>query len=249
MDPKILSDEEALKKANAVNWFDNKANTVSWINPNKSSKTFKRGNLEDLSVEQLQEKYALAIEQLKAFSDVPEDAKQFVSQHANKLFSFMLAIKATIKSKATAEQSLFMEQFEYYRKKAISKDSQSNGALKMQVNNLTNQLESLKVKLTKERSAKLHNIELADEALKIKVNNLTKQLESLKSARKEEKSLLKLRNIELANNREIMTHIEFKKLVKEKIGEIAYLSLIQEASVIADTKIELKNQKRIQVDE
>lgn len=207
MNSKLLSDDEALKKANAVNWFDNKANTVSWIEPNKSSKKFKREDLNALSVEQLQDKYALAIDQLRAFGDVPEDAKQFVGQHASKLFCFMLAIRATIKSKATPEQSIFMEQFEDYRKKALSKDNQSNSTLKMQV------------------------------------NNLTQQLESLKSARSKEKSSVKLRNMELADNRERMIHIEFKKLVKEKIGEIAYLSLIQEADVIADTKIALKEPK------
>lgn len=207
MNSKLLSDDEALKKANAVNWFDNKANCVSWIKPNKSRKKFKREDLNELSVEQLQEKYALAIDQLKAFGDVPEDAKQFVGAHASKLFSFMLAIRATIKSKATPEQNLFMEQFEDYRKKALSKENSSSGALKMQV------------------------------------NNLTQQLESLKSARSKDKSLVKLRNMELADNRERMIHIEFKKLVKERIGEIAYLSLIQEADVIADTKIALKEPK------
>ena len=207
MNSKLLSDDEALKKANAVAWFDNRANTVSWIKPNKNSKTFKRENLEDLSVEQLQEKYALAIDQLKAFGDVPEDAKQFVGAHASKLFSFMLAIRAAIKSKASPEQSLFMEQFEKYRKKAIAKDNNSNGNLKMQI------------------------------------NNLTQQLESLKSARSKEKSLVKLRNLELADNRERMIHIEFKKLVREKLGEIAYLSLIQEADINADSMIALKEAK------
>lgn len=207
MNSKLLSDEEALKKANAVVWFDNKANSVSWIEPNKSRKKFKREDLNELSVEQLQEKYALAIDQLKAFGDVPEDAKQFVGAHASKLFSFMLAIRATIKSKATPEQSLFLQQFEEYRKKAISKENSSNSSLKMQV------------------------------------NNLTQQLESLKTARSKEKSSVKLRNMELADNRERMIHIEFKKLVKERIGEIAYLSLIQEADVIADTKIALKEPK------
>ena len=49
--------------------------------------------------------------------------------------------------------------------------------------------------------------------------------------------------MELADNRERMIYIEFKKLVKERIGEIAYLSLIQEADVIADTKIALKEPK------
>lgn len=207
MNSKLLSDEEALKKANAVVWFDNKANSVSWIEPNKSRKKFKREDLNELSVEQLQEKYALAIDQLKAFGDVPEDAKQFVGAHASKLFSFMLAIRATIKSKATPEQSLFLQQFEEYRKKAISKENSSNSSLKIQV------------------------------------NNLTQQLESLKTARSKEKSSVKLRNMELADNRERMIHIEFKKLVKERIGEIAYLSLIQEADVIADTKIALKEPK------
>ena len=207
MNSKLLSDDEALKKANAVNWFDNKANCVSWIQPKTNKKKFKREDLNELSVEQLQDKYALAIDQLKAFGDVPEDAKQFVGQHASKLFSFMLAIRATIKSKATPEQNLFMEQFEDYRKKAISKENSSNSALKIQV------------------------------------NNLTQQLESLKTARSKEKSSVKLRNMELADNRERMIHIEFKKLVKERIGEIAYLSLIQEADVIADTKIALKETK------
>lgn len=207
MNSKLLSDDEALKKANAVAWFDNGANTVSWIDPNKSSKKFKRENLNDLTVEQLQEKYALAIEQLRAFGDVPDEARQFVGQHASKLFSFMLAIRATIKSKATPEQSLFLQQFEEYRKKAISKENSSNSSLKMQV------------------------------------NNLTQQLESLKTARSKEKSSVKLRNMELADNRERMIHIVFKKLVKERIGEIAYLSLIQEADVIADTKIALKEPK------
>lgn len=207
MNSKLLSDDEALKKANAVTWFDNKANSVSRINPNKNSKTFKRDNLDDLSIEQLQEKYALAIDQLKAFGDVPEDAKQFVGAHASKLFSFMLAIRATIKSKASPEQSLFMEQFEKYRKKAIAKDNSSNGNLKMQI------------------------------------NNLTQQLESLKSKRHNEKSAIKLRNLELADNRERIIHIEFKKLVREKLGEIAYLSLIQEADINADSIIALKEAK------
>ena len=86
MNSKLLSDDEALKKANAVNRFDNKANTVSWIEPNKNSKKFKREDLNDLSIEQLQNKYALAIDQLRAFGYVPDGARQFVGQHASKLF-------------------------------------------------------------------------------------------------------------------------------------------------------------------
>ncbi|MCH7380649.1 hypothetical protein [Acinetobacter higginsii] len=71
-------------------------------------------------------------------------------------------------------------------------------------------------------------------ALKGQISRLENELSQHKLSSVTVKEAQKLRNTIEANNREILIHINFKKLVKEHIGESFYLSLIREASILAD---------------
>ncbi|MFW2056306.1 hypothetical protein [Acinetobacter haemolyticus] len=80
-------------------------------------------------------------------------------------------------------------------------------------------------------------------ALKGQISQLENELSQLKLSGVTAKEVQKLKNTIEANNREILIHINFKKLVKEHVGDSTYLSLIREASVLADCSLAKKEER------
>lgn len=79
-------------------------------------------------------------------------------------------------------------------------------------------------------------------ALKGQISQLENELSQIKLSGVTVKETQKLKNTIEANKREILIHINFKKLVKEHVGDSTYLSLIREASVLADCSLAAKGE-------
>ncbi|MCW1499155.1 hypothetical protein [Acinetobacter baumannii] len=77
-------------------------------------------------------------------------------------------------------------------------------------------------------------------ALKGQVSRLENELSQQRSSGVTAREVQKLKNTIVANQREILIHLNFKRLVKEHLGESLYLSLIREASVLADCSLASK---------
>lgn len=98
-----LTDEQAIAKANSIEWFDNQAGMADFFTPKKkltlSRPKQKELDLDDMTIEQLHEKYKLAREQLNVINDVPKDLREFINDRSGKVYSYMLAIKTALTKK------------------------------------------------------------------------------------------------------------------------------------------------------
>lgn len=156
-----LSDEQALAKANSMDWFDNQAGVVDFIKPNKKRVFVKNEtrptNLESMTVEQLQEQYILAQEQLSVIKDVPKELTKFVSDKSNKIFSYMLAIKQILRKKQSKEDNLMFDELFRLREGA---DRVTIKKLNEKISQLTNELNHARSSNIGEKTKKkIQNIE------------------------------------------------------------------------------------------
>lgn len=98
-----LTDEQAIAKANSIEWFDNQAGMADFFAPKKkltlSRPKQKELDLDDMTIEQLHEKYALAREQLNVINDVPKELRELINDRSRKVYSYMLAIKTALTKK------------------------------------------------------------------------------------------------------------------------------------------------------
>lgn len=98
-----LTDEQAIAKANSIEWFDNQAGMADFFTPKKkltlSRPKQKELDLDDMTIEQLHEKYKLAREQLNVINDVPKELRELINDRSRKVYSYMLAIKTALTKK------------------------------------------------------------------------------------------------------------------------------------------------------
>ena len=98
-----LTDEQAIAKANSIEWFDNQAGMADFFTPKKkltlSRPKQKELDLDDMTIEQLKEKYTIAREQLNVINDVPKELRELINDRSRKVYSYMLAIKTAITKK------------------------------------------------------------------------------------------------------------------------------------------------------
>ena len=71
----LLSDELALQKANSIDWFDNQAGMTSFIKPRPKKALQKKSKVDinDLSFDELAEKYAETMERLHIYGATPKE--------------------------------------------------------------------------------------------------------------------------------------------------------------------------------
>lgn len=168
-----LTDEQAIAKANSIEWFDNQAGMADFFTPKKkltlSRPKQKELDLDDMTIEQLHEKYKLAREQLNVINDVPKDLREFISDRSKKVYSYMLAIKTAITKK----------QIEAKGVESVEKQKDYEAeikALKGKMAALNNQLSQAKLSNSGVRAAKkLEKIERAA-AREIMIHNKFKRL-------------------------------------------------------------------------
>lgn len=154
-----LSDEQALAKANSMDWFDNQAGVIDFVKPKKTIQIPKKKttDLSMLSVEELQEQYILAQEQLTVIKDVPKELTKFVSDKSNKIFSYMLAIKQILRKKQSKEDNLMFDELFRLREGA---DRVTIKKLNEKISQLTNELNHARNSSIGEKTKKkIQNIE------------------------------------------------------------------------------------------
>lgn len=144
-----LSDEQALAKANSMDWFDNQAGVIDFVKPKKTIQMPKKKttDLSMLSVEELQNEYVISLDQLEAIKDAPKELRQYVSDKSNKVFGYMLAIKRELKKKSSKEQNLLT--YELITLRANAESNQESNKSK----NLKEEIERLKIELSQARSS------------------------------------------------------------------------------------------------
>ncbi|KQK45905.1 hypothetical protein A1D06_15150 [Acinetobacter baumannii] len=179
-----LEDEEALKKANQID-FKNQSKPLNIGHSLRKPKIA----IETLSFNELIELCEDASSRLETYRSLPEDIKAVANDQIIGTVKFLSTVKNQMRKVATPEQ---------IRSYGLYKGINDYNALKAQVSMLENEL-------NQHRSSGIT-----------------------------EKEVQKLKNTIAANQREILIHINFKRLVKGHIGESIYLSLIREASVLAD---------------
>lgn len=209
-----IDDESAWKKANSVEWFDNKAGTTDWLKPKsqnyghkrKSPKPVVREELdfESMSLEELHETYARALSKLQVFRELSDEARKSRAENHKRTINFATAVMYVIKKKSGPTQSAFINEFERLRDVA-SKFDALNGQLR---------------------------------ALDIKNRQLENEIKTLRQSKTANKKMERMR---LSNNREILIHLHFKQLVKSYFGESIYLELIGKADDLADKRLSEKD--------
>lgn len=211
----ILDDDEAIKKANSVQWFDNQAGAVEWMKPKKKRVTPIRTNadLNEMSFEELGDLYTSMFEKLHVLNSLPSELRIEQRENVQKTIGFTVAIKIAMRKKANPEQSAFLNDYEQMRKKV----AKSSG---IQDRDSAEQIEQMKSIIA---------------GLQRKATQLTKELEDARAAKSK---TLKIERMRLANDRENMIHFYFKKIVKDEIGESHYLELINKADELADARLE-----------
>lgn len=205
-----IDDESAWKKANSVEWFDNKAGTTDWLKPGRKNhgynpkprKPVVREELDfkSMSLEELHETYARALSKLQVIRELPKEVRKTHAENQKRTINFATAVLYVIKKKSGPTQSAFINEFERLRDVA-SKFDALNGQLR---------------------------------ALDIKNRQLENEIKTLRQSKADNKKNERLR---LAHNREILTHFHFKQLVKSNFGESVYLELIDTANVLADKRL------------
>lgn len=207
-----IDDEAAWKKANSIEWFDNKAGTTDWLKPKSQNYGHKRKSpkptkpvvreeldFESMSLEELHETYARALSKLQVFRELSGEARKSQVENHKRTINFATAVMYVIKKKSGPTQSAFINEFERLRDVA-SKFDALNGQLR---------------------------------ALDIKNRQLENEIKTLRQSKTANKKMERMR---LANNREILIHFHFKQLVKSHFGESIYLELIEKADDLADER-------------
>lgn len=111
-----LTDEQALAKANSMDWFDNQAGLVDYVPKKKTICFKKKQDLNDMSIDELQKEYLIAKDQLDVLKDVPDELKQHVSDKSNRILSYMLCVKRLLKAKQINDQGLLPDDLAKLRK-------------------------------------------------------------------------------------------------------------------------------------
>ena len=249
-----IDDESEWKKANSVEWFDNKAGTTDWLKPKSQSYGHKRKSpnptkpvvreeldFESMSLEELHETYARALSKLQVFRELSDEARKSRAENHKRTINFATAVMYVIKKKSGPTQSAFINEFERLRDVA-SKFDALNGqlrALDIKNRQLENEIKTLRQSITANKKAsKFDALNGQLRALDIKNRQLENEIKTLRQSKTANKKMERMR---LSNNREILIHFHFKQLVKSYFGESIYLELIGKADDLADKRLSEKD--------
>lgn len=144
-----LSDEQALAKANSMDWFDNQAGLVDYTPKKKTICFVKKPDLNDMTIEELQKAYLIAKDQLNVLKDVPDELKQHVRDKSNRILSYMLCAKRLLKAKQINDQGLVSDGLVKLGKVALGNPDSIDGEL----NSLRKKVVDLKAELQKQNQA------------------------------------------------------------------------------------------------
>lgn len=144
-----LSDEQALAKANSMDWFDNQAGLVDYTPKKKTISFVKKPDLNDMTIEELQKEYIIAKDQLNVLKDIPDEIKQHVRDKSNRILSYMLCVKRLLKAKQINDQGLISDDLVKLRRVALGNSDSIDGEL----DSLRKKVAELKAELQKQNQA------------------------------------------------------------------------------------------------
>lgn len=124
----VLSDDEALTKANSMQWFDNQAGMVERFNPHYRPKKVnqpKRNtgrqqnkcNIEDLSFDECSERYAETVERLANYRHLPSVAKEAMKDNIVSTAKYLTALLIHMKRIAKPEEMTLVAYIERLKSK------------------------------------------------------------------------------------------------------------------------------------
>lgn len=222
----VLSDDEALLKANSMQWFDNQAGMVERFNPQNRTGSikhkpklqfvkkphtddqfYKRGNerLETLNFEECSIRFGEAVERISTYQSLPSEVKELMKDSIVGTAKYMTALKIRMKQIANPEQMNLLAYVERMKNKSVNAKAlrDENNALRSQLNSNENQ--------------------------------------SVKTQR-QQRTELRLLNAQTAKDLNLAVFSQLKQLIKDEYGEVAFLALIQQARMQADRQLGLTGQ-------
>lgn len=163
-----ISDELALQKANSMDWLDNQANAVDFVKPKLKRTVFKKAKVDinDLSFDELTEKYAETMERLHAYRSTPKELLDCLKDEISGTVKFMVILKIRMAKVANPEQSMFLKEFDKLKKKVAIKsgDGDEVAKLRNQVNQLSEHIKTLKESVNPNAHAeKMERIKLSND--------------------------------------------------------------------------------------
>ena len=142
----LLSDELALQKANSIDWFDNQAGMTSFVKarPKKALPRKSKVDINDLSFDELAEKYAETMERLHIYRATPKELLGCLKDEIAGTVKFMVILKIRMAKIANPDQSLFLKEFEKLKEKVAISNARASEFhnLKVEVNDLKQKLAS-----------------------------------------------------------------------------------------------------------
>ena len=148
----LLSDELALQKANSMDWFDNQAGMTSFVKPRPKKLITKKpkADINDLSFDELAEKYAETMERLHVYRATPKELLDCLKDEIAGTVKFMVILKIRMAKIANSDQSLFLREFEKLKEKVAISSARASEfhSLKVEINDLKQKLASSEKKRT-----------------------------------------------------------------------------------------------------
>ena len=142
----LLSDELALQKANSMDWFDNQAGMTSFVKPRPKKLITKKPKVDinDLSFDELAEKYAETMERLHVYRATPKELLDCLKDEIAGTVKFMVILKIRMAKIANSDQSLFLREFEKLKEKVAISSARASEfhSLKIEINDLKQKLAS-----------------------------------------------------------------------------------------------------------
>ena len=164
----FLSDDLALQKANSIDWFDNQAGMTSFVKPRPRKTIIKKSRVDinDLSFDELAEKYAETMERLHVYRATPKELLECLKDEIAGTVKFMVILKIRMSKVANPEQSMFLKEFDKLKKKVAIKsgDGDEVAKLRNQVNQLSEHIKALKESVNPNAHAeKMERIKLSND--------------------------------------------------------------------------------------
>lgn len=142
----LLSDELALQKANSMDWFDNQAGMTSFVKPRPKKLITKKSKVDinDLSFDELAEKYAETMERLHVYRTTPKELLDCLKDEIAGTVKFMVILKIRMAKIANSDQSIFLREFEKLKEKVAISSARASEfhSLKFEINDLKQKLAS-----------------------------------------------------------------------------------------------------------
>lgn len=212
-----LTDEQAILKANSLDW------TKGNHNQNERDKF----DFDSATVEELLELYNDQVAKIKNLRALEEDIGFRDDLKMKRISKFATLVRMKLINRDGGRELLEKVK----RENKIGNITQDKDII---IEKLSKKVENLNTEISKLKDSKKSEIDF----YKSEVNRLGEQIKYIN-----EKQRQKIANIELSNRRNHLIYSNFKGLIKNHLGMSAYLEIIQEADNMADLELTSNHNK------